>query len=162
MYALYFSPYTSLIPRSSVLCCVRSNTISTQIMIAPYEFNRASYIFFLAFILLGTFFLMNLFTAVVYTKYQESEKAYEKDALEKTEEHLTHAFHLLDTDGSGLLSKDEMLAVVWELRKAHLLPELQVSSEFPDLSSQPGSQVGTWGEVLVCRAEMQTTCSSLL
>jgi hypothetical protein len=99
-----------------------------QIMIPAYESSRVSYLFFLAFILLGSFFLMNLFTAVVYTKYQESEQAYEKEALANTAEHLALAFHLLDVDHSGSLSKDEMLAVVTELRKAHLLPELQVSS----------------------------------
>lgn len=97
-------------------------------MIPVYEKNRASYFFFLAFILISTFFLMNLFTAVVFTKYTEGQKAYEEQALVKTEGHLTWAFHLLDTDGSGALSKQEMLSVVGELRKVHLLPDLQVTT----------------------------------
>lgn len=94
-------------------------------MMAVYEKARSSYIYFLAFILLSTFFMMNLFTAVVYSKYTTLEDQYEKHALARTERHLTTAFSMLDIDCSGELSKVEMLAVVNQLRKAHLLPELQ-------------------------------------
>lgn len=94
-------------------------------MMAVYEKARASYLYFLAFILLSTFFMMNLFTAVVYSKYTTLGDQYEKHALARTERHLTAAFLLLDIDGSGELSKEEMLAVMNQLRKAHLLPELQ-------------------------------------
>lgn len=98
---------------------------AVQIMMAVYEKARSSYIYFLAFILLSTFFMMNLFTAVVYSKYTTLEDQYEKHALARTERHLTTAFSMLDIDCSGELSKVEMLAVVNQLRKAHLLPELQ-------------------------------------
>jgi hypothetical protein len=104
-----------------------------QIMIAVYEEYRASYFFFLAFILVATFFLMNLFTAVVFTKYTAIHQAYEDKALVETEKHLLCAFHLLDANNSGALSKDEVLAVVGELRKVHLLPDLQVHSSPPPM-----------------------------
>ena len=94
-------------------------------MMAVYERARASYIYFLAFILLSTFFMMNLFTAVVYAKYTSLADQYEAHALARTERHLTTAFSLLDVDCSGALTKDEMLIVMNQLRKAHLLPELQ-------------------------------------
>jgi hypothetical protein len=50
------------------------------------------------------------------------EGDFERDAIEMTETHLIKAFALLDIDGSGALERDEMLAVIAELRKAHLLP----------------------------------------
>jgi hypothetical protein len=103
-------------------------------MMAVYTSVRASYAFFLAFILLGTFFLMNLFTAVVYTKYQECEAAYEDEALAMTELHLTKAFRLLDVDSSGNLSREEMFVVMKELRKAHLLPDLIQVTNIPPAS----------------------------
>lgn len=96
-----------------------------QIMMAVYEEARSSYIYFLAFILLSTFFMMNLFTAVVYSKYTSLGEQYEAHALARTERHLTTAFSLLDVDCSGALSKEEMFMVMNQLRKAHLLPELQ-------------------------------------
>ena len=91
-------------------------------MMAVYIKNRASVLFFIPFILLATFFMMNLFTAAAYLKYQECEEAYEKSALGMTEKHLRKAFKLLDIDNSGALVRSEMIDIVSELRKAHLLP----------------------------------------
>jgi hypothetical protein len=98
--------------------------VCLQIMVAVYNHNRLSYIYFFCFLLIGTFFIMNLFTAVVYSKYQECKEADERQALGRTEHHLRKAFSLLDADGSGMLSRDEIFSVMAELRKAHMLPDL--------------------------------------
>lgn len=91
-------------------------------MMACFNHSRYSFIFFALFILIATFFIMNLFTAAAYLQYQQCEARYEEVALALTEEHLRQAFELLDTDGSGTLERSEMLQVVSDLRQAHLLP----------------------------------------
>jgi hypothetical protein len=91
-------------------------------MMAVYTEYRIAAFFFVTFIVLATFFMMNLFTAAAYLKYQEVEQGFEKQAIAMTERHLTKAFELLDFNRSDDLDREELLQVVAELRKAHLLP----------------------------------------
>ena len=83
----------------------------------------------------------NLFTAAAYTKYQQCEEEWEQSAIEMTEEHLTKAFVLLDVDNSGTLERNEMLVVIAELRKAHLLPGIAQVRVLPDCDTSIKSNV---------------------
>ena len=113
-------------------------------MMEVYDQYRLSSLYFVIFIVLATFFMMNLFTAAAYLKYQEVEQGFEKDAVGMTERHLGKAFDMLDFNHSNDLDRDELLQVVAELRKAHLLPGIaQVRSHtvlsYPQLPSNTHS-----------------------
>lgn len=66
--------------------------------------------------------MMNLFTAAAYLHYQQCEQEFEQNAIAQSHNHLSTAFDLLDADKSGYLDRAEVLHLVSELRKAHLLP----------------------------------------
>jgi Ca2+-binding EF-hand superfamily protein len=93
-------------------------------MIAVYNHSRMGVLFFVAFILMATFFMMNLFTAVAFLKYQAIEQEFEQQALSMTEAHLRKAFALLDLNGTGALERQELIGLLDELRKAHLLHDI--------------------------------------
>lgn len=93
-------------------------------MVAVYNKDRASWLFFFIFLVIVTFFLMNLFTGVVMDKYEKVEQQYEYRAYRDAEYNLWIAFNLLDEDGSGKLNRVELFAVISELRRAALLPDL--------------------------------------
>lgn len=95
-------------------------------LIAPYNAHRVSIIYFIVFIFLGTFFLRQLFTAAVYAEYTGREKLEQRSAFAMTEAHLNFAFDLLDFDNCGSLSREEIVCLVTELRKDHMLPLVKV------------------------------------
>lgn len=95
-----------------------------QVMVAVYNHNRASWFFFLIFIVIVTWFLMNLFTGVVMDKYEKVERMFETKAVRSSEYHLWMAFKLLDLDGNGQLDRSEVLGAMSELRQAALLPDM--------------------------------------
>jgi hypothetical protein len=103
-------------------------------MVAVYNENRYSWFFFLVFIIIVTFFMMNLFTGVVMDQYEKVDQVFEERAVQASEYHLWVAFSLLDEDRSGQLNREELYAVMSELRRAHLLPDLpQVEVRFESL-----------------------------
>jgi hypothetical protein len=102
-----------------------------QVMMACFDHTRASFFFFVSFIMIATFFMMNLFTAAAYLKYQECEEQYENNAVSATEAHLLEAFELLDANSSGDLDRGEILAVMVELRQASMLPGIAQVTTLP-------------------------------
>lgn len=100
-----------------------------QVMVAVYNHNRNSWFFFLIFIVIVTWFLMNLFSGVVMDKYEKVEQQFATQSVRESEYNLWMAFQLLDEDGSGQLNREELFAVMSELRKAALvsdLPQIEV------------------------------------
>ena len=93
-----------------------------DIMMQAYDENRIACTFFIAFLVIGNLFLLNVVIAIVYKAYNDASKA----AIERREaflaESLTRAFSLLDAEGRGCLRREEMNAVFREL--SLISPEL--------------------------------------
>ena len=77
-----------------------------DVMMPAYTSNRLAALFFIAFVCVGTFFLMNYQLAVVYSSYSAEEKALRAEAVARRERSLDAAFERLDWERKGALSRE--------------------------------------------------------
>ncbi|CAE7231508.1 TPC1 [Symbiodinium natans] len=70
-----------------------------DVMLPAYRLNRASVFFFLAFMLVGMFFLVNVITAVVMTAYQNQANSDDEGRKKLRQQKVKEAFELLTADG---------------------------------------------------------------
>ena len=92
-----------------------------DVMMPAYTSNRLAALFFIAFVCVGTFFLMNYQLAVVYSSYSAEEKALRAEAVARRERSLDAAFERLDWERKGALSRERISLVLDELPRSSAL-----------------------------------------
>jgi hypothetical protein len=82
-----------------------------DVMMPSYNNNRLAVIFFVSFMIISFFFLMNLILAAVVNAYDESIERRKQMRKEITSENLTKAFQLMDPEKKGWISQETIMAV---------------------------------------------------
>ncbi|CAE7642504.1 TPC1 [Symbiodinium sp. CCMP2592] len=119
-----------------------------DIMMPAVQRHRSAFIFFLLFMLIGMFFLVNVFTAVVMQAYQaqvESDSEHRKNLRQRK---VKEAFAVLNSEGP--LSVDDLQKVIVELsqyadtRNAQMVNALDIDTSKDGIISQQefGSLIG--------------------
>jgi hypothetical protein len=86
-----------------------------DVMIPVYKEHRVYCLFFIAFLVVGLFFLMNLLLAVAYNSYATQLQYNVARFTYKRKQSLQIAFKLLDISGDGYIELPEMEAALDEL-----------------------------------------------
>lgn len=86
-----------------------------DVMMPAYNENRLSSIFFVSFMILIFFFLMNLVLAAVVNAYDESIKNRKKKRAELAQENLSKAFELMDTRNEGSIGRAAVMGLLMVL-----------------------------------------------
>ena len=77
-------------------------------MMPAYQTSRFTFFFFGAVLIFGNWFLLNLILAIVNAAYT-TQKAQEEEALQELRRSsLEKAFDLMDEDGDGIISREEI------------------------------------------------------
>ena len=80
-------------------------------MMAAYNDNRVSGLFFVSYMMVTYFFLFNIILAIVVNTYEHNTNAREEEIELTRIQCLKTAFEKLDTDGVGYVTKKQMMAV---------------------------------------------------
>ena len=79
-----------------------------DVMMPAYQTSRFTFFFFGAVLIFGNWFLLNLILAIVNAAYT-TQKAQEEEALQELRRSsLEKAFDLMDEDGDGIISREEI------------------------------------------------------
>lgn len=108
-----------------------------DVMMPAYTENRAAFIFFLAFLLFGFFFLVNLLTAAVFTCYESHECQTEEDAEKSRQDNLAASFLQLAGE-DGEITFDTMLDFFEVLNSFHVTGHIS-NQDARDMISQLNS-----------------------
>ena len=77
-----------------------------DVMMPSYSDNRMNAIFFITFLIIGLFLLMNLLLAIFYAKYQEKAD----DSIDRSRQNRNKFFYEMfikyDKNGDGYLTKE--------------------------------------------------------
>eukprot|EP00934_Nitzschia_sp_Nitz4_P005854 Nitzschia sp. Nitz4//scaffold205_size38804//23986//26605//NITZ4_007646-RA/size38804-processed-gene-0.7-mRNA-1//1//CDS//3329541519//5844//frame0 len=82
-----------------------------DVMMPSYNNNRLSGIFFVSYMVVTFFLLMNLVLASVVNAYDETIQSRKKMRQEVSQDCLTKAFHLMDPDNTGRVNRDTIMAL---------------------------------------------------
>lgn len=95
------------------VCLTTSNY--PDVMLPSYGQNRLYAIFFIAFLIIGLFLLMNLLLAVLYSHYQEkTDDSVDRGKKQRTI-FLIHMFRYYDTNNTGALDRGQTYEILKEL-----------------------------------------------
>ena len=89
-----------------------------DVMMPAYAANRAAFLFFGTFLVLGLWFLMNLLLAVIFDSFNSMRISNLQAAARSRATHLGHAFNLLDVAGRGSLDRSVLSRLLDELDHA--------------------------------------------
>jgi len=94
-----------------------------DVMMPSYNENRLTALYFISFMVISFFYLMNLILAVTVNSYDESiaERRQSRDELSR--DLLTRAFKLLDNENKNCIKKETVMAVMLILNQD--VPEIQ-------------------------------------
>eukprot|EP00919_Chromeraceae_sp_WS-2016_P025632 GHVR01060583.1.p1 GENE.GHVR01060583.1~~GHVR01060583.1.p1 ORF type:complete len:489 (+),score=83.05 GHVR01060583.1:55-1467(+) len=92
-----------------------------DVALPSFYSNRFSIIFFVVYVAIGCFFLLNFVVAVVLSAYQTLDEQEEKESLDLTELHLKYAFDIVDFQKKNYISREEFRCLVDEMRRYHKL-----------------------------------------
>lgn len=90
-----------------------------DVMMPSYNDSRTTAIFFVSFMIIAFFFLMNVTLATVYNSYADEKSALYKYNVEKKNEYIQLAFKLLSAEGENTVDRDTVLAVFFVLNEEH-------------------------------------------
>ena len=76
-----------------------------------YNDNRVSGLFFVSYMTITFFFILNVILAVVVNAYNSKTERSESDIENTRISNLTAAFHMLDRKNKGYITETQMLAV---------------------------------------------------
>jgi len=102
-----------------------------DVMMGGYNSNRATAIFFIAFLIIGHLFLMNLVLATVVDSYQQQFAAKNAKKKRNSTKSLDVAFGILDFERKGVVEARALELLYRELQK-HRLSLFKVSDEVSD------------------------------
>ena len=98
------SPYFDTLPQAmNALLILLTTANFPDVMLNIYMKQRSACFFFILFLLLGLFLLMNLVLAAVFRNYKEQIKAREDYKREQKKKALDAAFLLLDLNDNGFV-----------------------------------------------------------
>ena len=96
-------------------------------MMPAYNQHRGAALYFISFMILSFFYMMNLILAVAVNAYEESHEIH-KSTLSKLErESLSEAYTLLDYSGKNEVSQDSIMQVMTILNQD--IPEIETFSQ---------------------------------
>ena len=78
-----------------------------DVMLPSYAQHRLDSVFFIFYLVIGLFLLMNLLLAIFYSSYQEKFDETMDEAEDDRSKFLIKEFKMLDEDNKGYLNKDE-------------------------------------------------------
>ena len=90
------------------ICVTTSNY--PDVMMFEYNRNRAVNIYFISFMVIAFYFVMNVILSSVVNSYTNSESEHEENRMEKVKSKMQKAFKLLDPDGVGSIGRMEVMA----------------------------------------------------
>ena len=93
-----------------------------DVMMPSYNDSRVTIIFFVSFMVIAFFFLMNVTLATVYNTYADEKSALQKFNSRKKDEYLRLAFKLLCSEGGNTVDRNTALAVF-----------LVLNEDYPDI-----------------------------
>jgi Ca2+-binding EF-hand superfamily protein len=76
-----------------------------------YNENRWAALYFVSFMMISFFFLMNLILAIIVEQYDKAVAERKQDRKKNSEDCLTKAYQLLDPQGSGHIEKEIVMAL---------------------------------------------------
>eukprot|EP00658_Telonema_sp_P-2_P029994 TRINITY_DN2272_c0_g1_i1.p1 TRINITY_DN2272_c0_g1~~TRINITY_DN2272_c0_g1_i1.p1 ORF type:complete len:905 (+),score=207.46 TRINITY_DN2272_c0_g1_i1:120-2834(+) len=88
-----------------------------DVMMPAYNDNRSAAIFFVSFVLIGIFFLLNFILAVVFNEYAAQVTRTTEECMAFREQKLTAAFNLLRHKSKAYITESTTIAVFKELYK---------------------------------------------
>jgi two pore calcium channel protein len=100
-----------------------------DVMMPSYNENRLSAIFFVSFMIISFFFLMNLILATVVNAYDAAIEERKKSRKDLAYRNLTKAFHLMDPHRTGRIDRDTIMAVFFIL-----------NADFPEFRTLSGEE----------------------
>lgn len=98
-----------------------------DVMMPSYNNNRLSAIFFVSYMIISFFLLMNLILAGVVNAYDEAINGRKQARKEIAHESLTKAFHLMDPNNTGRVGQHTIMALFLILNEDY--PEIRRLSE---------------------------------
>lgn len=96
-------------------------------MMPAYNRNRWVALYFVSFMAIAFFFLMNLILAVIVNQYNENATERSKKRRQYSKDCLKKAFKLLDLHGKGWIDRDTVMALFFILNED--FPEFRHISE---------------------------------
>jgi len=82
-----------------------------DVMMASYNYNRMVTVYFVSFMVIQYYGFMNVILAVVVNFYSGENDIYEEAHRRRTDEKLTRAFGVLDTNGDGVIGQDTIMQI---------------------------------------------------
>ena len=80
-------------------------------MMAAYNDNRVSGLYFVSYMMVTFFFLFNIILAIVVNTYEANTSQREEEIKETRKQCLEDAFEMLDREKVDFVSKKQMMAV---------------------------------------------------
>jgi hypothetical protein len=74
-------------------------------MLPAYEASRVSCLFFIVYLIIGLFFLMNLLLAIFYNIYKSTVESSMTNFVDERDNYLKRKFNELDSEGVGYIDK---------------------------------------------------------
>jgi len=109
---LYFS---NLIESLYSLWIMVTTANYPDVMMPAYNENRALGLYFISFMIVAFFLMMNFILAVVCNCYNEEEERYNEALEVEVETNLSKAFQILDKEKTGEIKKKTIMGVFWVL-----------------------------------------------
>lgn len=88
-----------------------------DVMMPAYNRSRFSALYFVVFMVMSFFFLMNLILASVVNTYDDAMENRKKKRKADEDRKLSQAFHMMDQDGEGRIGKDTIMTLFNVLNK---------------------------------------------
>lgn len=98
-----------------------------DVMMTSFNASRFSAIYFVSFMLISFFFLMNLILAAVVEGYDSTTSQRKKEETMQKDTNISKAFQLMDTDSTGSIDLETIKALFIVLK--YDFPEIRVLSE---------------------------------
>ena len=86
-----------------------------DVWLPSYHSNRSNFLFFLVFLIVGLFLLLNLLLAIFYSSYQEKADDDNDGNRATRNEFLWELFEQYDKEGKGYLDKRQTFDIIKEL-----------------------------------------------
>lgn len=88
-----------------------------DIMLPAYQTHKAYWLFFILYLIIGLFFMLNLILAIYYSNYKNRVEESINSFISHREEHLMTKFKEYDLQNKGYLTSEQCKNLVWELLK---------------------------------------------
>lgn len=99
-----------------------------DVMMPSYNSHRFAGLYFVSFMVVSFFFLMNLILASIFNTYEEEIENRKKTRKQIQNDNLTEAFHLMDSNPStGTISRETIMSLFFILNED--FPEIRSLSE---------------------------------